>query len=295
MKYLSLILFMQISFKECTVDINIQELVYIADHLTAVECRRLFASLHFASYNLPVTLSDAEKKVPTDVPCVKLLIKWNSGNETYEGKGKTHALVEHRLRQLGKNELADCLGKLVFHKLAKHINKSLEDESYFEVLKTGINHTIFEDKDSRFAGQRWTTIDSILSVTLCSMLCITVSAFYRMLKLTFRRAKAKHGLKHWAINYNISHEAIKSLPRWSSGCKCDCRARGLWFDSRVGRSIAEPFLVFRKFLSSSTESGNVPDSDQETVYEYDVENGKSNHVSFDTDIEKIPSEDDQEK
>lgn len=238
---------MQISFKECTVDINIQELVYIADHLTAVECRRLFASLHFASYNLPVTLSDAEKKVPTDVPCVKLLIKWNSGNETYEGKGKTHAVVEHRLRQLGKNELADWLGKLVFHKLAKHINKSLEDESYFEVLKTGINHTIFEDKDSRFAGQRWTTIDSILSVTLCSMLCITVSAFYRMLKLTFRRAKAKRNT---------------------------CKEQEELVDLMSAVSI---------------------DSDQETVYEYDVENGKSNHVSFDTDIEKIPSEDDQEK
>ncbi|KAF9791416.1 hypothetical protein SFRURICE_003208, partial [Spodoptera frugiperda] len=36
------------------------------------------------------------------------------------------------------------------------------------------------------------------------------------------------------------------------------RARGLGFDSRVGRSIAGLFSVFRKFLSISTESGNVP-------------------------------------
>uniref|UniRef100_A0A2H1WYS7 SFRICE_021631 n=1 Tax=Spodoptera frugiperda TaxID=7108 RepID=A0A2H1WYS7_SPOFR len=48
------------------------------------------------------------------------------------------------------------------------------------------------------------------------------------------------------------------LPRWPSGCKCDCWARGLGFDSRVGRSITGTFSVFRKFLSGSTESGNVP-------------------------------------
>uniref|UniRef100_A0A2H1W0G1 SFRICE_026790 n=1 Tax=Spodoptera frugiperda TaxID=7108 RepID=A0A2H1W0G1_SPOFR len=47
----------------------------------------------------------------------------------------------------------------------------------------------------------------------------------------------------------------KKLPRWSSGRKCDCRTRGLEFDSRVGQSITEP--VFRKILSSSTESGIV--------------------------------------
>uniref|UniRef100_A0A2H1W3D1 SFRICE_018535 n=1 Tax=Spodoptera frugiperda TaxID=7108 RepID=A0A2H1W3D1_SPOFR len=34
--------------------------------------------------------------------------------------------------------------------------------------------------------------------------------------------------------------------------------RVIVFDSRVGRSITELFLVFRKFVSSSTESGNVP-------------------------------------
>ncbi|KAF9797720.1 hypothetical protein SFRURICE_017915 [Spodoptera frugiperda] len=47
-------------------------------------------------------------------------------------------------------------------------------------------------------------------------------------------------------------------PRWPSGCKCDCRARGLGFDSRVGRSITGLFSALRKFLSGSTESGNVP-------------------------------------
>ncbi|KAF9794757.1 hypothetical protein SFRURICE_017447 [Spodoptera frugiperda] len=47
---------------------------------------------------------------------------------------------------------------------------------------------------------------------------------------------------------------IPCPPRWSSGRKCDYRTRGLGFDSRVGQSITLFFPVFRKFLSSSTES-----------------------------------------
>uniref|UniRef100_A0A2H1WH42 SFRICE_029663 n=1 Tax=Spodoptera frugiperda TaxID=7108 RepID=A0A2H1WH42_SPOFR len=37
---------------------------------------------------------------------------------------------------------------------------------------------------------------------------------------------------------------ILRLPRWSSGRKCDCRTRGLGFDSRVGQSITGLFSDF---------------------------------------------------
>ncbi|KAF9802305.1 hypothetical protein SFRURICE_008987 [Spodoptera frugiperda] len=32
------------------------------------------------------------------------------------------------------------------------------------------------------------------------------------------------------------------LPHWSSGCKCDCWARGLGFNSRVGQTIGSLLL-----------------------------------------------------
>uniref|UniRef100_A0A2H1VN46 SFRICE_017864 n=1 Tax=Spodoptera frugiperda TaxID=7108 RepID=A0A2H1VN46_SPOFR len=35
----------------------------------------------------------------------------------------------------------------------------------------------------------------------------------------------------------------------TSGRKCDCRTRGLGFDSQVGQSLARQFPDFRKFLS----------------------------------------------
>ncbi|KAF9823327.1 hypothetical protein SFRURICE_019136, partial [Spodoptera frugiperda] len=47
----------------------------------------------------------------------------------------------------------------------------------------------------------------------------------------------------------------KGLPRWPCGRKCDCLARGLGFDSQIGKSITGLFSVFRKFLSGSTDSG----------------------------------------
>uniref|UniRef100_A0A2H1W9V3 SFRICE_028784 n=1 Tax=Spodoptera frugiperda TaxID=7108 RepID=A0A2H1W9V3_SPOFR len=64
---------------------------------------------------------------------------------------------------------------------------------------------------------------------------------------------------------------IKSLmPRWSSGRKCDCRTRGLGFDSRVGQSTTGLFSVFRKFLSG-TESGI-----ESSIWQYHLLHGTYN-------------------
>ncbi|KAF9796278.1 hypothetical protein SFRURICE_005197, partial [Spodoptera frugiperda] len=49
----------------------------------------------------------------------------------------------------------------------------------------------------------------------------------------------------------IFYKLLLKLPHWSNGRKCDCRTRGLGFDSRVGQNIIGMFSVFRKFLSSS--------------------------------------------
>ncbi|KAF9807807.1 hypothetical protein SFRURICE_000588, partial [Spodoptera frugiperda] len=42
---------------------------------------------------------------------------------------------------------------------------------------------------------------------------------------------------HWClIGFNLVYFVLLRLSRWSSGRKCDCRTRGLGFDSRVGSS-----------------------------------------------------------
>uniref|UniRef100_A0A2H1WMT6 SFRICE_018809 n=1 Tax=Spodoptera frugiperda TaxID=7108 RepID=A0A2H1WMT6_SPOFR len=42
---------------------------------------------------------------------------------------------------------------------------------------------------------------------------------------------------------------VPRLPRWSSGCMCDCRTRGFVFDARVGQSITGPFFGFFESFS----------------------------------------------
>lgn len=56
MKFIILLYF---KFISCTVDLNLPELQYLADHLRPDECRFLVASLHFKSYEKPNALEQA--------------------------------------------------------------------------------------------------------------------------------------------------------------------------------------------------------------------------------------------
>ncbi|KAF9822451.1 hypothetical protein SFRURICE_003451 [Spodoptera frugiperda] len=49
-------------------------------------------------------------------------------------------------------------------------------------------------------------------------------------------------------NKTLIYDSLKDLvTRWLTGYKCNCPARSLGFDSRVGRSITGPFSVFENF------------------------------------------------
>ncbi|KAF7286821.1 hypothetical protein GWI33_003878 [Rhynchophorus ferrugineus] len=108
-----------------TIDLNAVELQYLADHLTPEECRRLVAAAHFHSFDPPNALDQAERKIPKDIQCIEHLHHWNSQNG--EGKGETHELLEHRLRQMGKIKLANWLGKTVFHQLSVDLEHGIKD------------------------------------------------------------------------------------------------------------------------------------------------------------------------
>ncbi|KAI4497607.1 hypothetical protein M0802_007377 [Mischocyttarus mexicanus] len=96
----------------CTIDINLNQLEYLAARLDPFECRRLIAALHYTSYELPMNLAAA---VDEDIPCIRHLIHWNSSPA--EGLGQSHEALVNRLRILGRNDLADWLGKSTFKQL----------------------------------------------------------------------------------------------------------------------------------------------------------------------------------
>ena len=241
MKYLCLILYLQISVKECTIDINLKELQYLADHLTGEECRRLFASLYFDSYDLPVDLSDAEDEIPRNIPCIRLLVKWNKGIESWEGRGDTHDIVKRRLNQLGYCDLADWFDRTVYHQLGKQLNKSLEVEPSFEA-KPLTTPKVFKDSEKKFDGKHWSKLDSVLSVALFGLVFVTLAAFGRMLKLSFKRTKVR-----------------RSSPKHADE------------------------------LVDLISAGSM-ESDQEIVYELDVENRKRSRISFEDDLIKLGSD-----
>ncbi|CAB3238321.1 unnamed protein product [Arctia plantaginis] len=191
MKYLLLILCSLISYKECTIDITLPEFVYLSDHLTSEECHRLFASLHFITYDLPSTVNNAEKKVPRDIPCIKLLLRWNTGQKKWEGKRKTHMEVEHRLRQIGRIDLADWLGKAVFNNLAKSMNNTLTNTTYFQNHQIIVRNKLLKDKEFKYDNE-WTAIDSILWAVLMTLLGTLLVTFCRILLLTYKKASGRH-------------------------------------------------------------------------------------------------------
>ncbi|KAL3276007.1 hypothetical protein HHI36_020738 [Cryptolaemus montrouzieri] len=166
-----------ICFNKCsaTIDINVPELEYLANHLTLDECRKLIAAAHFTNFELPNALSEAELRISKDLSCFELLVHWNSSPG--EGKGRSHEVLGHRLRQLGKFQLADWLGRTVFQKIGQDLEKALD-----EGLKSSSSDTFtleplvelptvpYEDPTE------WTPMDSILFAILSVLIVTSVGA-----------------------------------------------------------------------------------------------------------------------
>ncbi|XP_048478175.1 uncharacterized protein LOC125488769 [Plutella xylostella] len=204
-----LLLFTLISLTKTTIDMNIPEFQFLANHLTPQECRQLVASLHFVSHELPEALIEAEAKVPEDVPCIHLLLHWNSGKEKWEGHGKTHEDVALRLRQLGKTVLADWLGKTVFHQLAKDINDSMLNKPFDAGTDLTVKTKPFKDKELN-DDDEWTVFDSILWVYVFSLV---VSAVYLTLCACKRACFYRFRRRCHPSKVKASAEELKSLTK----------------------------------------------------------------------------------
>ncbi|XP_015174805.1 PREDICTED: uncharacterized protein LOC107065532 [Polistes dominula] len=108
----------------CTIDVNLNQLEYIAARLDPFECRRLIAALHYTSYELPMSLAAAERTIDEEIPCIRHLIHWNSSPA--EGLGQSHEALVHRLRALGRDDLADWLGKSTFKQLGMDMARIMD-------------------------------------------------------------------------------------------------------------------------------------------------------------------------
>ncbi|XP_076169663.1 uncharacterized protein LOC143147867 [Ptiloglossa arizonensis] len=163
-----------------TIDINLNELEYLAARLNPFECRRLIAALHYTSYDLPNSLAAAERNVDNEIPCIRHLIHWNGSPA--EGKGQTHEILSHRLRQINRNDLADWLGKSTFSQLGKDLDRAVA-KAFVEHVKeeTEPSFPITLEPSSAYKEDSWLQIDIILLAillgllgTLITLICATI-------------------------------------------------------------------------------------------------------------------------
>lgn len=103
-----------------------------------------------------------------DIPCVRHLVHWNSSPA--EGKGKTHEVLAHRLRQINRNDLADWLGKSAFVQIGKDLDRAVV-KPFDELSKeeTELPHPVTLEPSKR-EEDPWTQVDVILMATLLGLL-----------------------------------------------------------------------------------------------------------------------------
>ncbi|XP_072748116.1 uncharacterized protein [Anoplolepis gracilipes] len=154
-----------------TIDVNLSELEYLAARLDPFECRRLIAALHYTTYDLPKNLAAAERKVDEEIPCLRQLLHWNSSPG--EGRGKTHATIAHRLRQLNRNDLADWLGKTAFKQLGKDLDDAIApsfENLTQEEMETSTFFTTVESIVWTREEDPWIAIDTVLMALMLGLL-----------------------------------------------------------------------------------------------------------------------------
>jgi len=119
-----------------TVDLNIEKLEMVADHLTTGECRKLSESLHMHHFALDHPLSGSGEP---NGSCLDLLIHW----DRHEGYNSTFHILALRLGQINRRDLADKLSKAVYHEKSEAVKQSLLSDPFKENIHK--NSAILEE------------------------------------------------------------------------------------------------------------------------------------------------------
>ncbi|XP_046141617.1 uncharacterized protein LOC114871017 [Osmia bicornis bicornis] len=207
-----------------TMDVNLDELKYLAARLNPFECRRLIAALHYTTYELPNTLAAAERNVDDEIPCIRHLLHWNSSPA--EGKGKTHEAIAHRLRQINRSDLADWLSKSAFMQLGKDLGRAVVkafDELSKEETEPSHPVTLEPIKTYREEEDPWVQIDTVLMAillgllgTLLTLICATI---FKKIRDHLRKNKYKKLAQKETQNKEekMEEKRIKYVTESSSG------------------------------------------------------------------------------
>lgn len=175
--YLAVILLL-VKCSVTTINVNLAQYEYLANHMTTDECYRLIASLQMRTYKLNKNFDEAVNDIPNDMSCLSLLIKWNSSPG--EGKGQTHKIISHRLLQIGRKDLAQWLEKSVFKELADELRTNdtstdnPQSDMKHDLKLPSFNSLVdLQDKESANKLTSLILIISIIIITVVGIFSIT--------------------------------------------------------------------------------------------------------------------------
>ncbi|ESO91683.1 hypothetical protein LOTGIDRAFT_163412 [Lottia gigantea] len=124
------------TFVSATVDMNIKELQFVADHLTPEECIQVEAALRQNRFQIDWEQLKKDTKTLNEktksTPCLVRLVNWDRG----KAKHLTFQDLAIRLKELGFVEVSDKISKNVNHEKAEEVKESFVDDPFKELVPT---------------------------------------------------------------------------------------------------------------------------------------------------------------
>lgn len=147
----------------CTVDLNIHQLQYVADHLEMKECRKLVAALQQDTYELKKLSDNLDEPKK---PCLSLLLQWDREN----GVGKSFDDLAFRLGQIGRSDLSEKLSKSVYEEKADELDRLFLKDPF---KKTVPKESLIMDQKSKRKRKRANTEldDGLVMWEIASIIC----------------------------------------------------------------------------------------------------------------------------
>lgn len=121
------------------IDLNPQQIQFVADHLTYQKCLQLISALGQKGYWLKEqeedeTTSPAMQPLHDDAhqPCVDQLTNWCNG----PGRDMTYDFLDLRLREIGYKSVADTLSQKVLHETSEQLHRYFLDDPFKKLIPT---------------------------------------------------------------------------------------------------------------------------------------------------------------
>ncbi|XP_059171945.1 uncharacterized protein LOC131952988 [Physella acuta] len=162
------------------VDLNVQEIQYVADHLTDKKCDQLMEALGEKTFMIHPERFTTPKPVQghPEAPCVRRIRAWSKD----QGKNMTFEFLALRLREIGLEKEADKLSRTVLGETVQELHRYFLDDPFKEMIPT---KSFMVDKDD-LTTKLLPVLDEedkydrlfvavICMTVLCATLCMSIS------------------------------------------------------------------------------------------------------------------------